>query len=499
MKQKLSTACLWLIGWLLAGSVHFISFPSSHVAGQAASPLAQPSTAPQVLPDAVYFLNERGQIIRLEADGQQVSGVTQEDEPVTAFTVAPDGSRLAYISGNNLIEIEYDMAATTRRVKVQGAAYDPADMQQTMTQSLNSVMYTPDGKYITFGRNGINWIAAGGASDAAGVLLPNDPYPAPNQPGPTRFVWPAAWSPDGQHLLFRYAYYVSDDMGQRVLDLKTGAEVQVCRSAVWGRDSQHVLCREMTHAQEMGTQLEVYQIDTVTGERTTLVQGVPDGQPTAANPYRLFHSIYQMPNGAMLAFGAEWTTLPPTATPVTFYSVQRYSLQRVSADGQQVKLLRTDRYRVAGSLLWANEGSGVLISDATTEEAGRQAAPLLWLPSDGSPAVELFAVGRAMQWRTRPLSTLPTSLPQATAITMATTQATVLQTLNVRTGPSTLYTALTQLAVGTTVQVTRRTTIGSESWLQIVYPPNSADRAWINGDPTLVELAQGAQVPVVAP
>ena len=498
MKQKLSTTCLWLICWLLAGSTLFISFPSKNVAGQAASPLAQPLTDTQVLPDAVYFLNERDQVARLEADGQQVTIVTQEEEPVIAFDVAPDGSRLAYISGNNLIEIEYDMVAMTRRVKVQGAAYDPADMQQTMTQSLNSVMYTPDGKYITFGRNGINWIA-GGASDAAGMLLPNDPYPAPNQPGPTRFVWPAAWSPDGQHLLFRYAYYASDDIGQRVLDLKTGAEAQVCRSAVWGRDSQHVLCREMIHAQEMGTLLEIAQINTVTGARTTLVQGVPDGQPTADNPYRLFHSVYQTPDGAFLAFGAVWATLPPTATPVTFYDVQRYTLQRVSANGRQITPLRTDRYRLGGTLLWANDGSGVLMSDATTSADGRQAAPLLWLPSDGSPAIELFAVGRAMQWRTRPLSTLPTSLPQATAIMMATTQATVLQTLNVRTGPDTLYTALTQLAVGTTVQVTRRTTLGSEPWLQIVYPPNSDGRAWINGDPTLVQIAQGAQIPVVAP
>lgn len=495
MKQKLSIIYLWLIGWLLASSAILIALPAKNVAGQAVSPLAQPATTAQVLPDAVYFLHERGQIARLEADGRQVTMVTAEAEPVTAFDVAPDGSRLAYISGNDLIEIAYNTFAMNRQVKVEGLAYDSADQAQSLTQGLNTPLYTPDGKYITFGLNGIRWIGAGAESTAQGVLLRNDPYPAPNQPGPARFVWPVAWSPDGQRLLFRYAYYASDDIGQRVLDLTTGLEQQVCRSALWGRDSQMVLCREITYAPEMGTQLEISQINTAMGERTMLVQGAPVGQPTATNPYRLFRSVHQTADGAFLAFGAEWVTLPPIDAPTSFYGVQRYTLQRISADGKRITALRNDRYRLEGSLLWANDGSGALISDATTGDAGRQPAPLLWLPADGSPAVELFAVGRAMQWRTRLFTAKPVTLPsEPIAVTIT---ATVFQPLNVRSGPSTQYAVVGQLATSATVQVTGRTA-GGELWWQIAYPSTSNGRGWINGDPTLVQVAQAGQVPVVA-
>ncbi len=455
---------------------------------------------PQPLPDAVYFLNERNQIARLEANGRQVTLITQEAEPVTSFAVSPDGRRLAYITANTLIES--DAFGENRVVKVQGSPYDPTDPQQNVTLRLGPVIYTPDGKTITFGLNGINWIASGANSGDAQVLLPNDPYPAPGQPGPTRFVWPTAWSPDGQRLLLNYVYHASDDLGRRVLDLATGAESQVCRSAVWHRDSHSLFCVAMTYAKEMGMRLDISQVDAATSQETVVVQGVPT-DPTADQPYRIFHSVYSAGDDTLLAFGDQWTTPPPIDGPVSFYDVQRYTLQRISADGSQITPLRSDRYRLAGDLLWATDGSGVLISDATNTD-GRQAAPLLWLPSDGTPAVELFAVGRYMQWRTQPLAAQSTPLAAATVTTVtpsaatAPVQATILQVLNVRRGPGTLFATLGQLAVGATVGVTGRTDDGSERWGQITDPQGDAGRAWINGDPALVQVATAAPIPVVA-
>lgn len=236
---------------------------------------------PQPLPDAVYFLNERNQIARLEANGRQVTLITQEAEPVTSFAVSPDGRRLAYITANTLIES--DAFGENRVVKVQGSPFDPTDPQQNVTLRLGPVIYTPDGKTITFGLNGINWIASGANSGDAQVLLPNDPYPAPGQPGPTRFVWPTAWSPDGQRLLLNYVYHASDDLGRRVLDLATGAESQVCRSAVWHRASHSLFCVAMTYAEEMGMRLEISQVDAATGQETVVVQGVPT-DPAADQP-----------------------------------------------------------------------------------------------------------------------------------------------------------------------------------------------------------------------
>jgi hypothetical protein len=359
------------------------------------------------------------------------------------------------------------------------------------------VTYTPDGRQITFGLNGINWIASGASSGDTQVLLANDPYPEPNRPGPARFVQPVAWSPDGQRLLLSYYYYASDDFGRRVLDVTTGAESPACRSGIWSRDSQALFCTEMTYAAELGTRLEIGRVDVATGEQSLVVQGVPAGQLTAAKPYRLFRAVYQTADGSFLAFGDQWTTPPPLAGPVSFYDVQRFTMQRVSADGQTITPLRMDRYRLAGSMLWATDGSGALISDATTEEAGRQAAPLLWLPSDGSPAVELFAVGRQMQWRTRPVADKLTPLP--TTVVTSPTQGMILEILNVRSGPGTTFPVLGQLAVGATVAVTGRTDEAGERWWQIAYAAGNSDRAWINGDPTLVQVAQSSEVSGVEP
>jgi hypothetical protein len=503
MRAKYHLLIIGLLINLLSYSLFAVTQGNHSVLAQSAqptSPLTRSSAAPVVLPDAVYFLNERGQLARLEADGVQVTLITREAAPVTGFDVSPDGQQLAYISANSLIES--DAFGENRVVKVQGASFDPTDPQQTITLRLGPVLYTPDGKAITFGLNGINWIASGANSGDAQVLLANDPYPAPNQPGPTRFVWPTAWSPDGQRLLLNYVYHASDDMGRSVLDLTTGAERPVCRSAVWGRDSQSLFCIAQTYAQEMGMRLEIGRVDAATGAERVVVQGVPTDPAAGDQPYRLFRTVYALADGTLLAFGDQWTTPPPIDGPVSFYAVQRYTFQRISADGSQITPLRRDRYRLTGDLLWAADGSGVLISDATTSEAGRQAAPLLWLPSDGSPAVELFAIGHQMQWRTRLVAAKPTPLT-GSALTIAptpaaTVPATILQVLNVRSGPGTQFAMLGQLAVGAAVQVTGRTADGSERWWQIVYPQGAAGRAWINGNPALVQVTAAASIPVVA-
>ncbi len=67
------------------------------------------------LPAPVYLLDApSGQIVRVANDGVTRRTVTHELAPVTSFDVSPDGSKLAYVAGNKLIEAQADGSGRVR-------------------------------------------------------------------------------------------------------------------------------------------------------------------------------------------------------------------------------------------------------------------------------------------------------------------------------------------------------------------------------------------------
>lgn len=484
---------------------------------QPTSPLAAPPTAPAttagVLPDALYFLNADGQIARLEADGIQATVITHEREPITAFAVAPDGTHLAYITGNSLIES--DAQGNLRRVKVKGAAIDPTDYRQQITQQISGVIYTPDGQGITFGLNGINQIASGAAESAVQTLLPNDPYPAPQQPAApdgTHFVWPVAWSPTGDQLLARSYTYDTDLFAFRVWVATTGLLPGLCADThapvTWSRDGQALLCVQRFYWSDLLNQLYIRRVDPVTGAATVLIGNGPPNTPAAPITNGVYRAIFETIDGDYLLFSDQQSKRRP-ATADLFFAVQQYTMQRLTADGAQVTPLRTDAYHLAGDLLWAEDGSGAVISHVTQHRDEPQVAPLLWLPSDGSPAVPLFAVGRQMQWRTsrheqrtvaqpaRAIAPTPASVTATATVTTA-VPAILAETVSMYSTPGVDAAISGRLQVGTPVALTGRTEGADAFWWQIAYPPDSAGRAWLSGATHFADKVTPAQVPVVA-
>jgi len=98
----------------------------------------------------------------------------------------------------------------------------------------------------------------------------------------------------------------------------------------------------------------------------------------------------------------------------------------------------------------------------------------------------------------------PTDTPTPTATGTPTPTATpripmltVLTPLNVRTGPSTDYPAIGQLAQGAVVFITGRSPDGT--WWEIVFPPNTAGRGWVSGKPQYSYAVNTEAVPVVVP
>ncbi|MFN8491200.1 MAG: hypothetical protein U0350_26625 [Caldilineaceae bacterium] len=439
MKQRMFSLLFCAIVFLFGMGPTFAPLGGKTIS--VAESVASTPVTPNVLPDAFYFLNESGQIARLEADGVQVTQITHEAATVTDFDVAPGGERLAYITNNSLLES--DAQGEHRRMKVQGVAFNLTDQKERVTQALHAVLYTPDGQQITFGRNGVNWIASGDQRAEAQMLLANDPFPDPQKPesrrkGGNRFVGPAAWSPDGQRLLFSYYYYASDDFGFGVFDLTTRqpTKAKCPRACAWSQDSQALFFIENVYGPELGARLSLSRADAKTGERIVLVQGAPTGQPSSVNPYRFFQGVYQASDGSLLTFSEIWPE-----TPARELSVHHYALQRISVDGSQITSLRTDKYTLEGETLWATDGGGVLINDVRNKNIYPRQGPLLWLSSTGRPAVELPVSGYHMRWRTRPVVRTPITTPIAvTTVSLANnTQVTTLDMLNVRNGPGLQY------------------------------------------------------------
>lgn len=179
--------------------------------GQAvtAAPLWQGSSAN--LPAPLYYIETfSGQIVRLDTDGTSRRTITHETEPVTAFDISPDGSKLAYVSGNRLIES--DSNGLNPVVKFAGPALNTLDSLDLINDRVDVPVYSPDGARIAFAYNGVNLIASGTDTgpDAVSMVLPSDPFPeAADFTGSEliRFFRPRAWGPDGVHLIVDVSYY----------------------------------------------------------------------------------------------------------------------------------------------------------------------------------------------------------------------------------------------------------------------------------------------------
>jgi hypothetical protein len=76
------------------------------------------------------------------------------------------------------------------------------------------------------------------------------------------------------------------------------------------------------------------------------------------------------------------------------------TMTRSAADGVTSAVpLRADGH-IIREALWAEDASGAVIVDATTQPAGQYspAGPLLWLRADGRPAIDLTAQGSFLRW-----------------------------------------------------------------------------------------------------
>lgn len=352
-----------------------------------------PTVEPAALPAPVLFLSSESgsdQIWRLDVDGVTLTRLTGEAAPVIDFDASPVDGRLAYISDNDLIVANAD--GSGRAVLVDGSPLPAVDAPDRINTEMRSPRWSPDGKRIAYGLNGVNVVDAAGGEPV--VLQQSDPVPLPPdyQPaheGPIKFYWPNAWSLDGSHLLIDFAYFpeaggssVIDASGGGLVDM-TSPEGVVCCNPSLSIDEQAVYFAN--HAPGFIAP-GLWRADAATGESETLIQGI-DG-----DAFNISGWPRQLSDGRLYYFFARIAGFPETYAPLSMY--------RAEADGSDAAQLRSDTH-IIGQALWMPDGSGAVIVNA--EEAARESAwplagPLVFLKSDGSPAIELAGHGHTLRW-----------------------------------------------------------------------------------------------------
>ncbi len=483
--------------------------PTAEPTALPATPIPSPTTRPtpvilpDILPAALYFLQD-GQIQRLESDGVTLTQMTQEADPITDFDVSPVDARLVYVSGNRLVEANPQYG--TEIVKLDGGPYDTNDSESQITRRISSPHFSPDGSQIAFGLNGVNLIPAGEASDYT-TILPSDPYPAPNTSPRTaiRFFSPGKWSPDGERMLVNFGYW-PEAGGIALLNVDSGLLTELT-----GQDPNATLCCGWDWGNDgvtgyVASDLLIYaipgltRVDVATGDAIPLAVGLPPAGPSAQEPLRLFRSVFEDSDGSLLSFVSQ---------PTEFDTEAPYLMQRISADGAQFTPERPEEYMRVVEVLWAGSGSGAVLRTQTAE--GEQ---LVWLPSGEGEAIPLPVVGSELRWapvitqdnrqaaaegeRADPAPTETGSTPQANPVPEEDApQLSARVTLNLRSGPGTLYPVVGSLVADESVAIVGVSP--DHTWWQVAVAAQAETTAWVIGDVTLVDAQNAADVAVVIP
>ncbi len=393
--------------WLALAAVIALLW-SSHAAN--AAPLLQETGAPAPaagsLPAPLYYIDGYSdQIVRLETDGLTRRTVTYETDPVTAFDVSPDGSKLAYVSGNRLIEA--DANGSNPVLKFAGPALNTLDPTDFTNDRVYAPVYSPDGERVAFGFNGVNLVASGpdAGPESVNTVLPSDPFPTTfPRDEVIRFFTPRAWGPDGVHLVVDFGYY-PEGGGQAILapdssilvDLSAEfSDIALSGDVAWKPDSTGFYIGSAALAYGTpGLSLVDAGSGVVTGILTSPVSF--DGSVT---PIYFVRGPHVAGDGGLLAFVAAQETIDTAGT---------FALEKVDpANGERAQV-NGQVYPWPDSVLWARDDSGALLLT-------NGGSTFQWAPTDGSEPLTLPTYGSSPRWGSADFGAAPPEAAEIAAL-----------------------------------------------------------------------------------
>ncbi len=353
-----------------------------------AAPPAQDAAAIS-LPAPLYYIDQYSQqVTRLEMDGVTRRTITRETEPVTAFAVSPDGSKLAYVSGNRLIEA--DANGLNPVLKFAGPATATLDSLDLINDRVGAPVYSPDGARIAFAFNGVSVVASGpdAGPEAVNSVLPSDPFPAEGDFDGSqliRFFRPHTWGPDGVHLVVDVSFYpegvglaILDPERQIRVDPAADSHVALAGDVAWKPDSTGFYIASDALAYGMpGLSLVDAGSGIVTGILTS-----PVSMDGSVSPLHLVRGPHVTGDGALWAFVSAQEMIDPAAT---------YALEAIDPATGARTPVNEQAYPWPDAVLWARDDSGALL----VTDGG---ATFQWTPVDGSAPVTLNAYGASPAW-----------------------------------------------------------------------------------------------------
>ncbi|MEM8534383.1 MAG: hypothetical protein AAGF95_26285 [Chloroflexota bacterium] len=349
---------------------------------------------PSLLPHALLFIQD-GQILRVEADGNTISQLTNGEAPIVDFDVSPTDDTLAYVAGQ-------DEAAEL--ISIDGINGISGSRQVLTSRFVNRVRWSPDGQFIAFGRydratkaGGIYRINA--TDNTTQDVELNRPKQNPDDfdEPPGAIFQLIDWSPNSNKLLL----FVNPDFGSGPAGDITGNYVAIhsfdnnttnnivnragawsCLNSTWGLDNRHLFCSDISGASEAA----LWQLDIITGQLTPLVLG-------RANPASKVYisSATQLNDGNLYFFRGQSTS--------GFVDDATFTMQRATIDQlpdstrlNNESYLLDNRSIYKPTVLWAPDASGAVIVPPGLDER------LVWVPANGAPATVLPSPGKAPRW-----------------------------------------------------------------------------------------------------
>ena len=347
---------------------------------------------PDVLPAPVYFLhedwNKTKQIWLLERNGQTSRQITNEPASVRDFDVSPIDGSLAYVSGFDLFVANADGTARRSVLHDENEVDSNNNDHRRAGARYHSPLWFPDGQRIALADYwGVLFTTLSGQqrrfqlNKIPEVKNPPDMY--------FKFYIPYVFSPDGQHFLMALSVYENSLLVVKNIDEDYLVEPLILKGSafcdsVWSRDGSRVFCATNTIFANIPG---LYALDTKSGESKEIFQ--PDF--TLSNLW-FFEAPYHTRDNKLNFL-------------VTKNSLVRYKydigLFQMDLNTKSTLITLRNEFTAAqtfGETLWDSSGQGLVGKAHYFNVQGNERSDTLWLPINGSPAIELRLDGDHMHW-----------------------------------------------------------------------------------------------------